>query len=65
LVAVQPIIPLRDGASIPDALSVGLTLNVTPVDNKPQSKGKSGPTLGGTEYRLMPLACRLIVRTKL
>jgi len=27
--------------------------------------GKSGPALGGTEYRLMPSACRLIVRAKL
>ena len=25
-------------------------------------RGKSGPALGGTEYRLMPSACRLIVR---
>ena len=29
------------------------------------SRGKSGPALGGTEYRLMPSACRLIVRAKL
>ena len=29
------------------------------------SRGKSGPALGGTEYRLMPPACRLIVRAKL
>ena len=30
------------------------------------TRGKSGPpALGGTEYRLMPLACRLIVRAKL
>ena len=28
-------------------------------------RGKSGPALGGTEYRLMPSACRLIVRAKL
>ena len=27
--------------------------------------GKSGPALGGTEYRLMPSACRLIVRQPL
>ena len=25
-------------------------------------RGKTGPALGGTEYRLMPSACRLIVR---
>ena len=29
------------------------------------ARGKSGPALGGTEYRLMPSACRLIVRAKL
>ena len=29
------------------------------------SRGKSGPALGGTEYRLMPSACRLIVPAKL
>jgi len=29
------------------------------------TRGKSGPALGGTEYRLMPSACRLIVRAKL
>jgi len=29
------------------------------------SRGKSGPALGGTEYRLTPSACRLIVRAKL
>ena len=29
------------------------------------SRGKSGPALGGTDYRLMPSACRLIVRAKL
>jgi len=29
------------------------------------SRGKSGPALGGTEYRLMPSACRLIVRQPL
>jgi len=28
-------------------------------------RGKSGPALGGTEYRLMPSACRLIVRRPL
>jgi len=28
-------------------------------------RGKSGPALGGTEYRLMPSACRLIARAKL
>ena len=28
-------------------------------------RGKSGPALGGTEYRLMPSACRLIVRQPL
>ena len=28
------------------------------------TRGKSGPALGGTEYRLMPSACRLIVRAK-
>jgi len=28
-------------------------------------RGKSGPALGGTEYRLMPSACRLTVRAKL
>ena len=28
-------------------------------------RGKSGPALGGTEYRLMPSACQLIVRAKL
>ena len=28
-------------------------------------RGKSGPALGGTEYRLMKSACRLIVRAKL
>jgi len=28
-------------------------------------RGKSGPALGGTEYRLMPSTCRLIVRAKL
>jgi len=28
-------------------------------------RGKSGPALGGTEYRLMPSAYRLIVRVKL
>ena len=28
-------------------------------------RSKSGPALGGTEYRLMPSACRLIVRAKL
>jgi len=28
-------------------------------------RGKSGPALGGTEYRLKPSACRLIVRAKL
>ena len=27
--------------------------------------GKSGPALGGTEYWLMPSACRLIVRQPL
>jgi len=31
----------------------------------PKPRGKSGPALGGTEYRLMPSACRLIVRAKL
>ena len=31
----------------------------------PLGSGKSGPALGGTEYRLMPSACRLIVRAKL
>ena len=31
----------------------------------PGGRGKSGPALGGTEYRLMPSACRLIVRAKL
>jgi len=30
----------------------------------PNSRGKSGPALGGTEYRLMPSTCRLIVRAK-
>ena len=29
------------------------------------TRGKSGPALGGTEYQLMPSACRLIVRAKL
>ena len=29
------------------------------------TRGKSGLALGGTEYRLMPSACRLIVRAKL
>ena len=29
------------------------------------SRRKSGPALGGTEYRLMQSACRLIVRAKL
>jgi len=28
-------------------------------------RGKSGPALSGTEYRLMPSACRLIVRERL
>ena len=28
------------------------------------TRDKSGPALGGTEYRLMPSACRLIVRAK-
>jgi len=32
---------------------------------QPTMSGKSGPALGGTEYRLMPSACRLIVRAKL
>jgi len=27
-----------------------------------RNRGKSGPALGGMEYRLMPSACRLIVR---
>ena len=31
----------------------------------PRGRGKSGPALGGTEYRLMPSVCRLIVRAKL
>ena len=31
----------------------------------PILRGKSGPALGGTEYRLMPSACRLIVRQPL
>ena len=31
----------------------------------PPCRGKSGPALGGTEYRLMPSACRLIVWAKL
>ena len=30
-----------------------------------KSRGKSGPALGGTAYRLMPSACRLIVRQPL
>ena len=30
--------------------------------HKMKRRGKSGPALGGTEYRLMPSACRLIVR---
>ena len=29
------------------------------------TRGKSGPALGGTEYRLMPSACWLIVRAYL
>ena len=47
------------------------TTRVDPhVDNShqvwsPYTRGKSGPALGGTEYRLMPSACRLIVRAKL
>ena len=31
----------------------------------PGYRGKSGPALGGTEYRLMPSACPLIVRQPL
>ena len=31
-------------------------------DREGGSMGKNGPALGGTEYRLMPSACRLIVR---
>jgi len=39
---------------------------VTPATLKrAATRGKSGPALGGTEYRLMPSACRLIVRAKL
>ena len=30
-----------------------------------KARGKNRPALGGTEYRLMPSACRLIVRAKL
>jgi len=33
--------------------------------NCQNTRGKSGPALGGMEYRLMPSACRLIVRAKL
>jgi len=35
------------------------------LDAWPWPRGKSGPALGGTEYRLMPSACRLMLRAKL
>jgi len=50
---------------------IEITRNYTAVEwrddiKKVLSRGKSGPpALGGTEYRLMPSACRLIVRAKL
>jgi len=37
----------------------------TPGTFRHPLRGKSGPALGGTEYRLMPSACRLIVRQSL
>jgi len=49
---------------------IEITRNYTAVEwrddiKKVLSRGKSGPAPGGTEYRLMPSACRLIVRAKL
>ena len=38
---------------------------IRPVKNWVVGRGKSGPALGGTEYRLMPSACRQIVRQPL
>jgi len=34
------------------------------VDKRDLYRGKSGPALGGTEYRLMPSTYRLIVQAK-
>ena len=47
----------RWGAGVVICLERGADLHI--------ARGKSGPALGGTEYRLMPSACRLIVRAKL
>jgi len=44
---------------------VVLLLMATSVCASHHVRGKSGPALGGTEYRLVPSACRLIVRAKL
>jgi len=35
------------------------------IDSDLKGRGKRGPVLGGTEYRLMPSACRLILQAKL
>ena len=45
-----------------DSLTLG---RIEIKSNMTLIRGKSGPALGGTEYRLMPSACRLIVRAKL
>jgi len=44
---------------------VVLLLMATSVCASHHVRGKSGPALGGTEYRLVPSACRLIVQGKL
>jgi len=44
---------------------VVLLLMATSVCASHHVRGKSGPALGGTEFRLVPSACRLIVRAKL
>ena len=50
-------------------LQDGLETQFTPprtTRTEPSCRGTSGPpALSGTDYRLMPLACRLIVRAKL
>jgi len=54
--------PLTVGASISLQTWSGL---VPPLPFTLSPRDKSGPALGDTEYRLMPSACRLIVRQPL
>jgi len=52
------------GRSRPHRVGASLLLKIKAC-HMGVNRGKSGPALGGTEYRLMPSACRLIVRAKL